>query len=58
MFSIDCVMVFAGDGYGNNCVIELIYNKLTRFELTVFQSVLEKMAPFGEYNNNSKPKLP
>ena len=35
-----------GEGYGSGTVINLAKNQLTRFEATVFQSVLEKIAPF------------
>lgn len=38
---------FQGDGYGEGSVVRLYSNELTRFEAGVFQSVLEKMAPFG-----------
>ena len=37
--------------------IYLYSNQLTRFESTVFQSLLEKMAPFGGYPNNAYVKV-
>jgi len=42
------VIVLKGDGYGNGTWIYLSSNLLTRFESTVYQSVLEKMAPYSE----------
>jgi len=39
--------VIAGEGYGNRSWIEMQLNNLTRFESTVFQSVLEKIAPYA-----------
>jgi len=37
--------------FGNGSVIILNHNMLTRFEAGVFQSVLEKMEPYGGYPN-------
>ena len=36
-----------GKGYGDGTKIGLTNNNLTRFEATVFKSVLERMAPFA-----------
>ena len=38
-----------GNGYGEGSKLWLNDNKLTRFESAVFQSVLEKIAPYGGY---------
>ena len=40
-------MINAGSGYGNGSRIDLKFNDLTRFEATVWKSLLEKLAPFG-----------
>ena len=43
--------IITGNGYGNGTIIRLYDNKLTRLDATVFQSMLEKMAPFGGWPN-------
>ena len=37
-----------GDRYGENTIIHLGYNNLTRFESTIFQAVAEQMASYAD----------
>ena len=45
------ILLIAGETYGNGTQIDLNNNQLTKFESSVFQSVLEKIVPFASINN-------
>ena len=46
-------LFYTGDSYGGDrTVIDLEFNNLTRFESTVFKSILEQMKPFGGVPNS------